>query len=1492
MPLLPHTSEAEAIVGIQFGVFSPDEILRRSVCEITSPSTADGKLNGLFDPRMGVLENGKICRSCGQNNHNCPGHFGHFTLARPVYYTQFFKQLMKILRCVCFKCGKLLIDKQRHQHLMKMKGESRWKAVFEAASGTARCGEDTEDGCGSRQPTKYKEEPVHRIFAEWKWKSAQLPEGVQAPEGVVTDADGNINMSMPLEPEYVHRLLRRVTDEDVEFMGFSRHWCRPDWMVCTVLPIPPPQVRPSVTQDNNQRSEDDLTSKLIDIIKANNQLKKKIAEDPKKKAIDEWTNLLQYHVATLVDNNIPGISPAAQRSGRILKSLQQRLGSKEGRIRSNLQGKRVEFSARSVITPDPNISVKELGIPVKIATNLTYPEMVTSFNIGKLYKLIQNGPDNYPGAKTIQRADGRIISLKHMNAKSLELFEGDTVNRHLMDGDVVLFNRQPSLHRMSMMAHIAKILPYNTFRLNVFVTAPYNADFDGDEMNLHAPQSVEAATELREIAAVPLQIISPRESVPIVSVVQDTLVGANRFTRSNVLFTKKEAMNLLVHAKRWNGILPKPIKTEPQQMWSGQQLLSALLPPVTLEMPNSSYSDADKKNPKSQNMVLIKNGHIEQGILDKQVFSKQLLHIIYNDYGPDITVDFLDSLQAMIATFLMNSGFSVGVSDLIADEQTNTEIADALSKLTKTIEDQILQLHTGLFENTSGRSNQEEFEAKLMGTLNKAVSEAGKIGLKSLADTNRMTNMIKAGSKGSDVNVSQMVATLGQQAIEGKRVPNGFQHRTLPHFKRFDDSAKARGFIASNYIQGLQPDEFFFHAMSGREGLIDTAVKTADTGYLQRQIRVALEDLITQHDGSVRDATGNILQLAYGEDGINATKLEGQVLPLVDLSDDDIREKFVAEGVSKETQDQYYKDVMEDRRILVEKTFLNKSMKSVRYPVHLDRLINSLRLQFQLTIDAGTVQAEDILQAHAKILKQTHAHNRIWAALLRFHMRPLNLKHLGYTKTALDALTEQIILKHWKSWVEPGQPVGVIAAQSIGEPATQMTLNTFHLAGVAAKSNMTRGVPRLKELMKATKNPKAIELTIPLRRDLRTKKEEARRVAQELEYTLLQDIVTVARIYYDPRDSQTLIKEDVDWLAYLAGFELATDQPQPYAKQADPLSGSEGGETPQKKRSPWILRFELDRDRMFNKNITMDDIAFILKTKFNEELETTYTDYNASRLVFRARLVMDDSANSIDDLNIMKQIQNKILSGTIVRGIPGLRAVNYQKVSEKMEFKDGKYQPVDQYILISDGSNFLDVRTHPDIDPTQVVSSNVHDMYENLGIEATRATLYKEITTLFQESGSNVNYRHISILLDKMCHKGRTMSIDRYGINKNDIGPLAKMSFEQTEDIALRAAVFGERDPILGVSAKVMLGAPIKAGTGFSEILFDEQAAIQFAESTPEQAISSSKRFNEGDAEADLYDEETGDCSAANLRLNVAIPEATLDTVEEQDEEMNIVMLD
>jgi len=457
------SSEVESIVGIQFGIFSPEEIERRSVVEITNAGTFDGsepRIGGLFDPRMGVLDNGKTCRSCDQTNHNCPGHFGHYKLARPVYYIQFFEKILNVLNCVCIRCSKLLIDKNSNKHLLKKRGEARWKAVLNLCKNSTRCGQGIEDGCGAKQPDRFVRESIARIVAEWD----------------AIEPDSKEKERQILECEYVLRLFRRITDEDVDFMGLSRYWCRPDWMICSVLAIPPPQVRPSVIQDNNQRSEDDLTHKLFEIINSNNILQDKINNNAPKHIISDQYTVLQYHVATLVDNQIPGVAPSAQRSGRPLKSIQQRLGSKEGRIRYNIQGKRVEFSGRSVITPDPNISIQEIGVPIKIAMNLTRPERVTEFNRSKMYKLIQNGADVYPGAKTVVRKDGRKISLKHVNTKEIVLHYGDIVNRHLMDGDTILFNRQPTLHRMSMMGHKVKVLPYNTFRLNVSVTAPYNAD--------------------------------------------------------------------------------------------------------------------------------------------------------------------------------------------------------------------------------------------------------------------------------------------------------------------------------------------------------------------------------------------------------------------------------------------------------------------------------------------------------------------------------------------------------------------------------------------------------------------------------------------------------------------------------------------------------------------------------------------------------------------------------------------------------------------------------------------------------------------------------------------------------------------------------------------------------------------------------------------------------------------------------------------------------
>ena len=455
------------IIGIQFGILSPDDIRNASVAEITSRDTYDNnkpKIGGLFDPRMGVLEPGFICPTDGLDYISTPGYFGHIELSKPVFYVQYLSTVMKILKCVCFKCSKLKISKEKYKEALSMSNDDRWNFVFKLASNITRCGNETHHGCGCKQPSKFRKEVgrVATLHAEW--------------DNLNSDEE---KVNIKLHAEMVLKILKRISDEDIKFMGFSPHWSRPEWMLCQVLAVPPPAVRPSVKHDAQQRSEDDITHILCNIIKTNNTLKEKLNQNSASNIIEDWTTVLQYYVATLVDNSLPGVSQCCQRSGRPLKSIKERLNGKTGRVRGNLMGKRVDFSARSVITADPTLSIRQLGIPEKIAKNITKPVLVNEKNIKFLTKLIMNGPDVHPGAKILEKKNKRQISLRYVDKESLNIEVGDIVHRHMMDGDAILFNRQPTLHRMSMMCHIAKIMKRgDTFRMNVADTKPYNADFD------------------------------------------------------------------------------------------------------------------------------------------------------------------------------------------------------------------------------------------------------------------------------------------------------------------------------------------------------------------------------------------------------------------------------------------------------------------------------------------------------------------------------------------------------------------------------------------------------------------------------------------------------------------------------------------------------------------------------------------------------------------------------------------------------------------------------------------------------------------------------------------------------------------------------------------------------------------------------------------------------------------------------------------------------
>jgi DNA-directed RNA polymerase beta' subunit len=818
--------EIQEVKGIQFSILSPEEIIKRSAVKITKPDTYTGNEpihNGLFDTRMGVLEHDKICSTCEQKYMFCPGHFGHIELAKPVFHAMFFDITRKILKCVCYRCSRILISpntgnedlKNDMNKILAIKNnQKRWEAYFKLCNTTTKiksCGDDKHIGCGARQPDRYNKVEATKIVAEWKDKSKET------------------STQLEFSAEDVLRIFKRITEEDMEIMGFNPKWNKPEWMICSVLPVPPPAVRPSIIEENGQMRYDDLTHKLNDIVKFNNILIDKINKGASEDIINSYAFLLQYHIFTFIDNQIPGLSPAQQRNGKKLKSICDRMRKKDGRIRGNLNGKRVDQSARSVITPDPYISIDELGVPIRVALNITFQEVVNEYNFEEMKKLVLNGSDKWPGAKYIKKINNMItINLKYakdLNKIAEELKIGDVVHRHLNNGDYVLFNRQPSLHKMSMMCHKVIIMPYQTFRLNVLDTPPYNADFDGDEMNLHCPQNIQTMSELKDLAAVPYLILAQRDGKPSIEVVQDTLVGSFRLTKDYTIVSDKQMANLQMCNSYFKGKLHSPSK---DFTYTGRELFSEILPP-------SLYINVKNK---AGNPVIINNSKLIDGHLDKAVFhsiTDGLIPVIYHDYGPIEIKKFLDNTQRLVCRWLLTAGFSIGISDLVTDKNTDNELNSKIKEMKANAYKKLEDIRKGDLENNSIFNNEEFIEREIIGILNQTTKEVATISLNKIDEkTNRMFNMVNSGSKGKETNIAQIMACVGQQNVDGKRISYGFTDRTLPHFTKYDDGPEARGFVENSFISGLSPQEVFFHAMGGREGLIDTAVKsvTGDTPIL------------------------------------------------------------------------------------------------------------------------------------------------------------------------------------------------------------------------------------------------------------------------------------------------------------------------------------------------------------------------------------------------------------------------------------------------------------------------------------------------------------------------------------------------------------------------------------------------------------------------------------------------------------------------------------
>ncbi|PIN86043.1 DNA-directed RNA polymerase subunit A' [Candidatus Woesearchaeota archaeon CG10_big_fil_rev_8_21_14_0_10_44_13] len=870
------------VSSVVFGMLSPKMIKGMASAKIVTPELYDKEGypvdGGLMDIRLGVIDPGLKCKTCGSKLKECIGHFGYIELARPILHINFVGLTLDILRCTCKECGKILIPENKI---------SKYSSQLQ----------EIERDSGLDEKRKRIKEIITTLKTVNKCPYCRAKQQKIVLEKPYTFMEGEKKLS-PIE---VRTRLEKVSDEDCKMFGINPAVARPEWAILTIMPIPPVTMRPSITLESGERSEDDLTHKLGDIVRINQRLFENINAGAPEIIIEDLWDLLQYHITTFFDNDIAQLPPARHRSGQPLKTISERIKSKEGRIRHNLAGKRTNFSSRTVISPDPMININEVGVPMIVAMKLTVPERVNEWNFEYLKEFVKRGPKKYPGCNYLTRPDGKKKKITDETHEQIieELQPGYIVERHLMDGDVVIFNRQPSLHRMSMMTHRVRVLGGKTFRLNPAVCHPYNADFDGDEMNLHVPQNEEARAEAEILMAVETQLISPRYGLSIIGCVQDGISGNYILTKESE-FTREEAVQILAQV----GVddfseLPN------KKTITGKEVFSMLIP-KDFSFVGRAKSCPTKSKPckdcprwkndrcESDSYVYIKDGKLLSGVMDSANLghgSGFLLRNLHKRYGQYATIDLLNKISKLGVYTLLKRGFSVAISDVDLPEDSVKKIQEILNNAEEEVSRLIDSFHKKELEAFPGKTTLETLELKILGALNRARNETGDVVAANVSTKTGAYIMATSGSRGTTINLAQMAACVGQQAMRGKRIDIGFTERSLPTFRKNDLSPSARGFIRHGFKSGMSPNEFFFASMTGRDSLMDTALRTPKSGYLYRRLANSLQDLKVEYDTTVRDASRKIIQFAYGEDGIDVSKSEGGKIDIKRIIDDVVKSR-------------------------------------------------------------------------------------------------------------------------------------------------------------------------------------------------------------------------------------------------------------------------------------------------------------------------------------------------------------------------------------------------------------------------------------------------------------------------------------------------------------------------------------------------------------------------------------------------------------------------
>lgn len=1445
----PNVEGVCQLTQIDFGIQGNRETVTNSVTH--GESTLDGPRGlenstiiqannpvpgGVLDRRMGnSTKRMGFCPTCGDIFPGCPGHFGHIKLEEAMFHGAYCKTLMlQVLGCVCFVCNRLAVSHTDPKVLSITKcttGLARLRAIAELCKKVKVCSADRV-GCGT---------PSHRFEIE---KGDNRFHVIGKPVSMSKDQpkDDPIRLSA----QRCKEILSAITPEDYLIMGIDTLLSDPTGMILTDMPVTPVTIRPTTTGDTLKgMTHNDMSQLYRQIIQYNQNLRaqKGSGKLGQEDSIETAAALLQILVLIHFSNDMPKMPRALQYNKKKLASVKLNFSKKQGRFRGNLEGKRVDFSARAVITSDPNIPLNGLGVPLKFVMNLTVPEKVTYRNKDYLQQLVNNGRNNYPGANAVLREGVSRTGVHELRRYETDISRratvleiGDVVERHMVDGDAILFNRQPSLHQLSLQGHIISVIrnpKLVTFRFNTNATEPYNADFDGDEMNMFPPQSDQTRAEVRLICNSAYRFITPTNSEPIVSAKQDSVIGGYLMLRPDCYLDWKQCMQILMASKRTlSGFqIPKGKRIH------GSELFSMILP---------EYCDLTKKRLDGSAPLIIRRGRVISGVADKGDFKAIIKQILSHGKREDGMI-FLDQLQRMALAFMYIRGFSIGSADCFLPDAGIEHVKQAIDQLQHQYQTEVTA-----HENDPYTIAADVFEQNMFRKITAAGDQLGTYALEGVGNDNGFAISIKCKARGTVSSMNQISATVGQVVVNGKRILPRFGGRSLPMFAKHMPTLSSGGFCLAPFSVGCDVAGYYIHAISAREGITDRSVGTSTSGYITRKISKLMEDISVRYDGTVRNSMDKIIQITFGDDGMRLEMLSKQEIPLLKMNNQQVREQCVfakkeiptSKSYTSSTNDSLYRKLIRWRdsiRAIQIKLTTNKSEERtyIALPLSLEFLIREV-LQKRTGKPAKDSEIVDpafvirtikeiidspecdflVIQPHHTVKKQDSQRSKLVYNAYFFEMLSPRRCCIQYRmrKDELIQIRDAVYDRMRKVHLNGGDMVGYVAAQGISEPITQANMRTFQMSGVASNS----GVSRVKELMEKSKNIISPIMTIHMLAEFANDKTIASRIASSLKYTILADLTEKATILFDPSPTSKNSVMTRDGAIFpLVMQEDSSD----FVSEMDNL--------------PWCLQLILSREQMLLLDVKMIELKHAIYRQWSirdNYLKTTLKNYKTvlSQIIAIGVTATNDNHEipvlhirlqlSNYDFNTLVKIHEVFMNHFLVKGIKDIKDY-YVELKKTIAFDaEGDKKIKEEWVVQTAGINVDDLAKIHGIDHLRTTYNHIPLILKNLGIEAARAAYIAEINTALDASGQLPNYQNVQLLADLATHTGVILAINRSGYEKMDVDPLARAGFEQAVDHMIRAAAFGQTDHLRCVSARYMTGQMIRGGTGSFDLFVDVDA--------------------------------------------------------------------